>query len=184
MRTCASVLVFLLCCGCSTESQEKRRLHLDDLVERIKNVDVSLQIKEQRDAYRKRVEVHVRALLSAEVDPLELRDLIARCYKQERDFEKCRSQDNLTGENPFWIARIQIVEQLGGLKTEEAARVLVDLFNSDKIGWDGEMSLNLCRAISVCGRPCLPFLLESSGARAPLAKTLIAYIEDGRVYGP
>jgi len=103
-----------------------------------------------------------------------------------------------TGKSPRWratvqgeinscdVARVVLAERLAPGAHEDTPRLLVGLLMDRKIELVPEAERALARAITTCGRPCLPHLKVIPGdhSRADLVHKLIGHIERGEAYQP
>ncbi|MCK5578254.1 MAG: hypothetical protein KAI63_01900, partial [Planctomycetes bacterium] len=98
------------------------------------------------------------------------------------------NKPSLQTPNPFYLMQDSIIFKIAKMKTDETASFLVSLMHDRNYRYLGgaEGALNIGHAITVCGKPCLPYLkrVEEVSSRKRFADKLIDYIEQGKLYGP
>jgi hypothetical protein len=122
-----------------------------------------------------RVEVVLRRARS----PADLKTLFYLCYRQA-----CATAGEYGEHHPYWTACEGILVLLADAGTDEAARVLVELFLDESIGYDGGFAEGILHQVSRCGTKALPYL---EGARTERwsrhLEELKAAIRRGETYG-
>jgi len=129
------------------------------------------------------VYAELREIVGEIASPQELKELFYECCKAKNDWE--RPDEWISSINPYWEATNAIIFRLPELKSDEATKVLIELFMDEDIGWDGEWSLNICNAISRCGERAIPYLSEIRSERwGSTPATIADCIRKGELYGP
>jgi HEAT repeat protein len=58
----------------------------------------------------------------------------------------------------FRYAQYAVLARLAGIKTDQSARLLVDILKDKSVRYDGEAAEARYDIILQCGKPCLPYL--------------------------
>lgn len=109
--------------------------------------------------------------------PKDLKELFYQCHAQWRS-QLQPPQDRLTWIDPYFETLALIMYRLSDLRTDEAARTMVDLYCDKTIGWDAHFSEMGADAMARCSELTLPVLKERQKSGADVA-WLIRLLESG-----
>lgn len=110
--------------------------------------------------------------------PRDLKTVFYRCVKVWHATRlEPKPQEQLTWLDPHFETLESVMYRLSEIGSDEAARVMVELYCDDSVGWDAGFSLEGADAIVKCGKAALPHL-EQRNDPERLAR-LIALIRAG-----
>jgi hypothetical protein len=159
---------------------ESLKLVLQD----IQRVDVDPDHYPSYPDYHARVYQQTQDIVRHVASAAELKSLFVECTRRWRAAPD-RPQEQLKWIDPYCTVRDAILFRLAELDSEEATKILVDLYSNDTLSWGGESGLNGGNAISRCGRRALSHLKSTDfGARKAVVRQIVACIEKGELYGP
>lgn len=177
-----ALALFLL--GCARQEKETIPDSMQLTLKTIERVDVNLDHYPSYSEYHDQVYGKVKAAIQPLSSPLELQALFLECHNRWRTAPEL-PQERLQWIDPNSQACDALIRRLAELDSDEATKVLVDLYANNVLGWDGEFGLNAAHAISRCGRRAIPYLAKTSfGDRSAHVKEVIQCIEKGELYGP
>lgn len=91
--------------------------------------------------------------------PCDLRTIFHQCVKVWHATRlESQPQEQMQWLDPYYETLVCIVYRLSRIGSDEAAKVLVELYRDDSVGWDAGFSLCGADAIVKCGKAALPHL--------------------------
>jgi hypothetical protein len=176
-------LVLIVFCPCYSRKPKLPESNYR-VLQRIGNIDVDPEHYQSDAEYHKQTDQQIKAIVGDISSPVVLKMLFYACW-QKADEEAEAPQEKLTWIVPYDEACDIILFHLAALDSDEATRVLMELFADENLRYDGEGSLNICNAVSRCGPRALPYLKKMrSGRWKHTVPQIIACIEKGELYGP
>ncbi len=175
--------VAILLPGCAGPKAAPHSLRTE--LQRLERVDVNPDHYPSYSDYHVRVYRQVQGIVGRVSSASDLKTLFLECTRL------LKARPDSPQERLIWIdahdeAKKAIVFRLAELDSEEATKVLIDMFTDDSLGFDGESALNACNAISRCGQRALPHLakINSEAHYWAVIQQVIKCIERGELYGP
>lgn len=168
--------------GCARQEAvpDSVRLTLQNIASVDINTDHYSSYSEYHDQVDRRIRTAIRSLSSAS----ELKVLFLECHLRWRTAPEL-PQERLTWIDPNAHACDAVIRRLAELDSEEAAKVLVDLYANKAFHWDGAFGLNAAHAISRYGKRAIPYLAKTSfGDRSAHIQEVVQCIKKGELYGP
>lgn len=174
------ICLALLVVGCQKPAGQPESVK--SALHSIGGVDVQLDHYPSYAEYDKSVYGQLKVIVEKVPSATELKMLFVECHRLWKMAPEA-PQEHLQWVDSYCESRNAIIYRLGEMKSEEAAKVLVELFADDTFGWDGGFSLDVCNAITRCGKLALPHLAKlDSGERKERVQQLMSLIEKGKLY--
>lgn len=177
-----ALAVFFL--GCAHQEKETAPESVRLTLQTIASVDVNMDHYPSYSEYHEQVYGKIKAVIRPLSSVSELNTLFLECHRRWRTAPEL-PQEKLQWIDPNSQACDAVLFRLAELDSEDATKVLVDLYANNAFHWDGEFSLRASHAISRCGTRAIPYLAKANfGDRSTHIQTIIQHIEKGALYGP
>jgi len=172
--------------GCAASgSQGPAEITPYAFMEYVRNMDLTWNKEQTRpDVYQR-----LHDLLKAKVEPINSVPLLQEIfYSAYNGMELAlwdqisRQEQEESRQTAFWYAQYAVLARLAGIKTDQSARVLVDILKDKSVRYDGEAGSARYDIILQCGEPCIPYL-EQIANKDPCkdeARNLIKHIKEGK----
>lgn len=180
----ALLALVILFPGCARQEKETVPESVRLTLQNIASVDVNMDHYSSYAEYHKQVYGQIKAMIRPLSSSVELKALFLECHHRWRTAPEM-PQERLQWINPNSQACYAAIRRLAELDSDEATKVLVDLYANKTLRWDGEFAMNAAHAISRCGKRAIPYLAKNSfGDRSAHFQEVIQCIEKGELYGP
>ena len=177
-----ALAIFLLGCTCQKKGTVPDSMHFT--LQTIASVDVNMDHYPSYAEYHKQVSEQIKAAIQPLSSPVELKALFLECHYRWKTAPAV-PQERLQWIDPSSEACDAVIRRLAELDSDEATKVLVDLYANNTFGWDGASSLNAAHSISRCGKRAIPYLAKASfGDRSAHVQSIMQCVEKGELYGP